>query len=107
MSIEQQVRESGLPVVTTNIGGAKEIVKDSCGILVPPNQPDSLSDSLRQLIQDEKMRAQLGVAGVKRAEELCNVTRQLKQLAGILADVCLRLSDSAATAKPLLRIDNG
>jgi glycosyltransferase involved in cell wall biosynthesis len=97
----------GLPVVTTNIGGAKEIVNDSCGILVPLDQPEALSESLRRLIEDEKMRAQLGDAGVRRAEELCNVTRQLKQLEGILADVCLRPSDSAATAKPLLRIDNG
>jgi glycosyltransferase involved in cell wall biosynthesis len=97
----------GLPVVTTNIGGAKEIVNSSCGILVSPNQPNALSDSLRQLIQDEKMRVQLGTAGVRRAEELCNVTRQLKQLAGILADVCLRPSDSAAVVEPLLRIDNG
>jgi glycosyltransferase involved in cell wall biosynthesis len=97
----------GLPVVTTNIGGAKEIVNSSCGILVPPNQPDVLAESLRQLIQDETMRARLGAAGPTRAEELCNVPRQLKQLAGILADVCLRPSDCAVTVEPLLRIDNG
>lgn len=97
----------GLPVVTTNIGGAKEIVNSSCGILVPPGQPNVLAESLRQLIQDENVRARLGAAGPTRAEELCKVTRQLKQLAGILADVCLRPSDCAVAAEPLLRIDNG
>lgn len=96
-----------LPVVTTNIGGAKEIVNPSCGILVTPNQPDVLAESLRQLIEDEKMRAQLGAAGTTRAKELCDVTRQLKQLAGILADVCLRRSEDATAAGPLLRINNG
>ena len=97
----------GLPVVTTNIGGAKEIVNSTCGILVPPGQPDILAESLRQLIQDENLRAQLGAAGPIRSEELCEVTRQLKQLASILADVCLRPSDYATAAEPLLRIDNG
>jgi glycosyltransferase involved in cell wall biosynthesis len=97
----------GLPVVTTNIGGAKEIVNSSCGILVAPRQPDALSESLRQLIQDESMRARLGAAGPTRAEELCDVPRQLRRLAGILADVCLRPSDCAVTVEPLLRIDNG
>ncbi len=97
----------GLPVITTNIGGARETVNSSCGILVPPDQPDALSEALRQLIQDETMRAQLGAAGPTRAKELCDVPHQLKQLAGILADVCLKPSDCAVTVEPLLRIDNG
>ncbi len=97
----------GLPVMTTNIGGAREIVNASCGVLVPPGQPDVLAESLRQLIQDQSLRAQLGAAGSTRAAELCEVSRQLKQLAGILAEVCLRPSDCATAAEPLLRTDNG
>jgi glycosyltransferase involved in cell wall biosynthesis len=97
----------GLPVVTTNIGGAKEIVTPACGLLIAPRQPEILAESLRRLIKDETLRAQLGAAGKIRAGELCDVTRQLKQLAGILGDVCLRPNDYAAVVEARLRIDNG
>lgn len=97
----------GLPVVTTDIGGAKEIVTPACGLLIPPRQPEVLAESLRRLIEDETLRTQLGEAGKIRARELCDVTRQLKQLVGILGDVCLRPTDCAAAVETRLRTDNG
>lgn len=78
---------SGLPVVTTNIGGAREIINASCGILVPPLRSDTLADSLRSLIQDEALRAKLGAAGQIRAGDLCDVTQQIEELSKILAVV--------------------
>src|SRR5205807_8459590 len=41
---------AGLPVVTTALGGALEIINDSCGILVSPNDAAVLAEALRQLV---------------------------------------------------------
>jgi len=78
---------SRLPVVTTSIGGAEEIVDDSCGILVPQGNEESLASSLKLLIKDPALRRQLGLRGPSRASELCDVTRQLKLLGEAFASI--------------------
>jgi glycosyltransferase involved in cell wall biosynthesis len=76
---------AGLPVVTARLGGAAEIVDTSCGICVPPNDPEQLADALRRLIENPALRAQLGHAGRARAAQLCDPAARLSQLATILA----------------------
>ena len=78
---------AGLPVVTTAIGGALEIVDDSCGILVPPNDPAALASSLRRLIGDPVLRARLGAAGPARARALCDPAAQMRRLVDALASI--------------------
>lgn len=68
-----------LPVVTTSIGGAREIVNDSCGVLVPPGDAPSLAAALRKLIENKTERDRLGSAGPSRASELCDPAAQLMQ----------------------------
>jgi len=75
---------SRLPVVSTAIGGVCEIVNDSCGILVAPNDPQALSETLLSLIRDGASRARLGAAAPVRAEELCDARRQIGRLATAL-----------------------
>jgi len=70
-----------LPVVTTAMGGALEIVDSSCGVLVPPNDPAALGDCLRQLILDADLRSRLGKSGPRRARELCDPVRQMGKIA--------------------------
>ncbi len=71
---------AGLPVVTTALGGAQEIVDDSCGILVPPNDACKLADALRNLIDDRAHRETLGDAGPARARRLCDPERQMAKI---------------------------
>ena len=78
---------AGLPVVTSAIGGAIEIVDDSCGRLVSASDPVALSAALRGLAGDPEERARLGAAGRIRAHQLCNPTGQLKQLHATLVDM--------------------
>jgi glycosyltransferase involved in cell wall biosynthesis len=63
---------SGLPVVTTRMGGATEIVAESCGRLVPPRDPAALSGALAELIGDGSLRAMLGAAGPSHAAATCD-----------------------------------
>ena len=78
---------AGLPVVTTRIGGAVEIVTDSCGILVSPNNPVALSQALAGLLNDPETRCRLGAAGPERARELCDPAHVLGQLQEGLASI--------------------
>jgi glycosyltransferase involved in cell wall biosynthesis len=71
---------AGLPVVTTAIGGALEIVDSSCGTLVEPNDPAALAEALGRLIEDRELRARLGAAGPARAAALCDPRAQLQAL---------------------------
>ena len=77
---------AGLPVVTTAMGGALEIVNDSCGILVPPGNVGALSAILRRLIEDEPARTVLGAAGPARASELCDPERNMNRLYSIFRE---------------------
>jgi glycosyltransferase involved in cell wall biosynthesis len=71
---------AGLPVVTTSIGGALEIVDGSCGVLVAPNDPAALAGALGRLIEDRELRARLGTAGPARAAALCEPQAQMRAL---------------------------
>ena len=78
---------AGIPVVTTKIGGATEIVNDSCGVMVPPDDPDALAAALEQLIIYGERRRQLGSAGPARARELCDPVTQIEKVRKLLAGI--------------------
>lgn len=75
---------AGRPVITSNIGGAVEIIDESCGLLVNPGDADSLVQSLDTLIESADLRARLGAAGVERARSLCDPASQMKKLHGLM-----------------------
>jgi glycosyltransferase involved in cell wall biosynthesis len=78
---------AGLPVVTTALGGALEIVEDSCGVLVPPDDAPRLGVALGRLIQDGDYRRRLGAAAPARARAVSDPADRLRQLAQVLASL--------------------
>jgi glycosyltransferase involved in cell wall biosynthesis len=76
---------AALPVVTSDAGGAREIVTEACGVLLPPGDPEALRSTLTLLVADGERRARLGAAGPARARELCDPQRQLASLEAALA----------------------
>jgi glycosyltransferase involved in cell wall biosynthesis len=86
---------AGLPVVTTAMGGALEIVEDDCGVLVPPNDPQRLGDALALLIQDPDYRRRLGAAAPARARAICDPATRMRQLAGVLGSLGTNRNGSA------------
>ncbi len=87
---------AGLPVVTTALGGALEIVDDSCGVLVPPDDPQRLADALAWLIEDTDQRRRLGAAAPARARAVSEPAARMRQLAQILGT--LRAGATGRTA---------
>jgi len=80
----------GIPVVTTAIGAASEVLDASCGVLVPPGDAVALAEALRSLLDDPARRAALGAAGPGRAALLCDPARQLAHLGDLLRTVAGR-----------------
>ncbi|MGH7046641.1 MAG: glycosyltransferase family 4 protein [Stellaceae bacterium] len=67
-----------LPVVATAIGGIPEVVEDGVtGLLVRADDPPALAAALARLIDDRRLREQLGRAGKQRVERLFGVDRMV------------------------------
>jgi glycosyltransferase involved in cell wall biosynthesis len=71
---------AGLPVVATAIGGALEIVDESCGMLVPPGDANALAIAVKNLIGSSSLRGKLGSCGPAQAAKLCDPARQMDRL---------------------------
>jgi glycosyltransferase involved in cell wall biosynthesis len=76
---------AGLPVLTFDMGGAREIVQPENGFLARDDA--DLATKLGQLVDDAELRRRLGAAGPARAHELCDPARQLAKLAAELRRV--------------------
>ena len=76
---------AGLPVVTSAMGGACEIVDESCGVLVPPRDARTLAATLRPLIEDRALRLRLGAGGRGRASALCAPEHQMRRIEQVLS----------------------
>jgi glycosyltransferase involved in cell wall biosynthesis len=67
-----------LPIITTDIPGARETVSDGeTGIIVPPRRPDRLAAAMRRLA-DEEQRDRFGTAGYHRAQERFSIERTVE-----------------------------
>ena len=78
---------AGLPVVTTRMGAAAEIVDDTCGVLVEPASPSELAAALERLVGDERLRRRLGDNGRRRASVFCDLPASFTRLADTLRAV--------------------
>jgi glycosyltransferase involved in cell wall biosynthesis len=66
-AIEAMVR--GVPTITTT-GSALEEVAEGAGLLFPPGDVDACADAIRQVLDDDALRASLSRRGRDRAAEL-------------------------------------
>ncbi len=60
----------GTPVITTPLGGSKELVTPETGMLVPPENAKAIADAIATLASDPEQLTAMGKAARRRAEEL-------------------------------------
>jgi glycosyltransferase involved in cell wall biosynthesis len=96
---------AGLPVVTTSIGAAPEVVDEQCGVLVPPHDVGALSEALGCLVLDPIRRAALGAAGPDKARRLSEPVGRVAALHRLLATVLRGLQDcTTAVLSPTMSV---
>jgi len=82
---------TGLPVVTTRVGGAADIVEHGqTGYLIEPDAPRALATALDQLLADGSLRQRLGRAGRSRAEHAFDGAANARALVDCLRQVAPR-----------------
>jgi glycosyltransferase involved in cell wall biosynthesis len=77
---------AGLPVVTTNMGGGREIIDASCGILVAPDAA-SVAAALKGLIDGDVRRGLLSMAGRTRAIEISDPQPRMCEFSKVLSEL--------------------
>ncbi|HXW97749.1 MAG TPA: glycosyltransferase family 4 protein [Gemmatimonadales bacterium] len=59
---------AGRPIVTTDVPGCRDVVRDGDnGFVVPPRRPEALADALEVLLRDAGLRTRFGARGRERA----------------------------------------
>jgi glycosyltransferase involved in cell wall biosynthesis len=79
---------SGLPVVSTRVGGIPEVVEEGAtGLLVPPNDPPALAEAIIELLDDpERMRA-MGVRGRERVRQHFTWDKVAERVVGFYQEI--------------------
>ena len=61
---------TGKPVISTPLGGSKELVTPETGVLVPPEDASAIADAITTLATDQERLKAMGEASRDRAEQL-------------------------------------
>ena len=78
----------GTAVVASKVGGIPEVVADGeTGLLVPPDDPTALAESINALTRDQDRAKAMGAAGRERARSLFDWTRIAEQTAELYRTV--------------------
>ena len=77
---------AGLPIVTTGMGGAAEIVDDRCGILIGEPTAAKVAVALQRLTDDRALRTTLGAIGPAYARRVSDPATRLRQICAVARD---------------------
>lgn len=78
----------GLAVVATNVGGLPEAIGDCGGaILVPPEDVQALENAIAKVINENKLRTDMQIAGRNRAEEKFEVKKNARRILSYLREI--------------------
>jgi glycosyltransferase involved in cell wall biosynthesis len=84
-TVIMEAMATGLPVVSTNIGGIPEMVfEKETGFLVQPGDVVAMADAIETVINDRSLAAKLGHSGYERARTLFSIEKNVRELCALL-----------------------
>jgi glycosyltransferase involved in cell wall biosynthesis len=76
---------TGLPVISTPIGGIPEmVIQNETGFLVSPGDAVALADAIENVITDFSVAPRLGESGHKHARELFSIEKNVRSLLALI-----------------------
>jgi glycosyltransferase involved in cell wall biosynthesis len=81
------VREAmalGTPVIGSRVAGLPDALRDDCGVLVPPRNPEALADAVARLLADPATCRRLARNARRRVEERYDLAKNGEVLARLL-----------------------
>ena len=80
-TVIMEAMATGLPVISTPVGGIPEmVVQDETGALVPAGDSSALASAIERVIMDLSLARHLGDNGHKRANELFSIEKNVREL---------------------------
>jgi glycosyltransferase involved in cell wall biosynthesis len=89
-TVIMEAMATGLPVVSTRIGGIPEmVVENETGFLVQPEDPVTLAEAIEKVINDRSLGQRLGQAGYERAQRLFSIEKNVRELCALICSGAL------------------
>ena len=77
---------AALPVVTTDVGGVREMVGDGeTGFVVDPENASAIAHATRRFLTDRILAQNFGQTGRQRAIDLFSISRSVRALREIIS----------------------
>jgi len=84
-TVIMEAMATGLPVVSTRIGGIPEmVVENETGFRVQPVDPVALAGAIEKLTNERSLGQRLGQAGYERAQRLFSIENNLRELCALV-----------------------
>jgi glycosyltransferase involved in cell wall biosynthesis len=84
-TVIMEAMATGLPVVSTNVGGIPEmVIENETGFLVQPGDTARMADAIETVINDSPSAARLGHSGHERARALFSIEKNVRELCALI-----------------------
>src|SRR5438874_9852235 len=84
-TVIMEAMATGLPVVSTNVGGIPEMVTENeTGFLVPAGDAAALAEVIDKLTGDPALADKVGRAGYQHAQKLFSIEKNVRELSNLL-----------------------
>ena len=84
-TVIMEAMATGLPVVSTTIGGIPEmVIANETGLLVQPEDTAALAGAIKKVTNDRSLGQRLGRAGYERAQKLFSIDKNVHALRTLL-----------------------
>src|SRR6266496_2020436 len=84
-TVIMEAMATGLPVVSTTIGGIPEmVIENETGFLVQPNDAVALAEAIGKVIDHRLLAQRLGQVGYERTQEFFSIEKNVRELCALL-----------------------
>lgn len=84
-TVIMEAMATGLPVVSTRIGGIPEmVIENETGFLVQPEDAVALAGAIEKVTNDRPLGQRFGQAGYERAQQLFSIEKNARELCALL-----------------------
>src|SRR4030095_1471076 len=84
-TVIMEAMATGLPVVSTNIGGIPEmVIENETGFLVQPGDAPAMADAIEKVVNDRSSAARLGRSGYERSLSLFSIEKNVRELCALI-----------------------
>jgi colanic acid/amylovoran biosynthesis glycosyltransferase len=85
-TVIMEAMATGLPVVSTGIGGIPEmVVENETGFLVQPGDGVAMAEAINKIIGDASAAERLGQSGYARAQRLFSINKNVRELCALIS----------------------